>query len=116
MSSTLRRSPLRLPRKTRILLFSKLYPGQQRRELASKEGLFITLLGQSTFAKLKVLASPTAVSDLTMDAIMEQLIGHYRPQTIKKAERFKFLKRNQREMESATEFMAELWGLAKTCN
>ena len=81
-----------------------------------KKALFITVLGQATYAKLKVLANPTSVSDLTLDAIMEHLIGHFRPQTIEIAERFKFFKRNQRGPESASEFMAELRSLAKTCN
>ena len=58
-----------------------------------KKALFITVLGQATYAKLKVLANPTSVSDLTLDAIMEHLIGHFRPQTIEIAERFKFFKR-----------------------
>lgn len=35
-----------------------------------------------TFAKLKELASPAPFSDLTLDAIMGNLLGHYRPQTI----------------------------------
>ena len=81
-----------------------------------KKALFITVLGQATYAKLKILANPISVSDLTLDAIMEHLIGHFRPQTIEIAERFKFFKRNQREAESASEFMAELQSLAKTCN
>ena len=84
--------------------------------LRRKKALFITLLGQVTFARLKILASPTPVSELTLDAIMERLIGHYRPQTIEIAERFKFFKRNQGNTESATEFVAELRRLAKTCN
>ena len=81
-----------------------------------KRALFITLLGQETFAKLKVLTSPTPVSDFTLDAIMEKLLGHYRPQTIEIAERFKFFKRSQKKGESIAEFMAELRRLAKTCN
>jgi len=48
--------------------------------------LFITLLGQATFSKLKVLANPTPVSDLTLEAIMEHLIGHYRSQMVEIAE------------------------------
>ena len=44
-----------------------------------KKALFITVLGQATFAKLKVLLNPTSVSDLTLHAIMEHLIGHFRP-------------------------------------
>ena len=81
-----------------------------------KKALFITLLGQETFAKLKVLTSPTPVADLTLPAIMEHLLGHYRPQTIEIAERFKFFKHAQLKGEGIAEFMAELRRLAKTCN
>jgi len=81
-----------------------------------KKALFITLLGQATFAKLKVLANPTPVSGLTLEAIMQHLIEHYQPQTIEIAERFKFFKRNQLEFESVTRFIAELRSLATTCN
>ena len=78
-----------------------------------KKALFITLLGQETFAKLKVLTSPTPVADLTLPAIMEHLLSHYRPQTIEIAE---FFKCAQLKGESIAEFMAELQWLAKTCN
>ena len=60
--------------------------------LRQKKALFITLLGHSMFSKLKVLASPTSVSDLSMEAIMELLVGHHKPQTIEITERFKFFK------------------------
>ena len=81
-----------------------------------KQALFLTLVGQSAFSKLKTLASPTRVSELTLDQIMEYLIGHYKPQTIEIAERFKFFKRHQLGGESTTDFMTELRRLAKTCN
>ena len=68
-----------------------------------KKAMFITLLGQATFAKLKVLASPTPVADLTPDAIMEHLVAHYRPKTIEIAERFKFL-RSQKKRRSSSGF------------
>ena len=86
-----------------------------KENLRRRKALFITLLGQAMFSKLKVLASPTAVSDLTLDAIMEHLIGHFCPQTIEIAERFKFFQRNQGEAKLVTEFMAQLRSLAKTC-
>ena len=35
---------------------------------AKKKVMFITLLGQETFTKLKVLVSPTTMNDLTLDA------------------------------------------------
>ena len=47
---------------------------------------------------------------------MEHLIGHYRPQIIEIAERFKFSKRRQLGGESTVDFMSELRQLAKTCN
>ena len=81
-----------------------------------KKAMFITLLGQETFARLKILASPTNISELSLDAIMQHLTQHFRPTTIEIAERFKFFKRQQNEQESATEYMSELRGLAKTCN
>ena len=81
-----------------------------------KKALFITLLGQGSFSKLKSLAHPIAVADLSLDAILQHLSGHYQPKTIEIAERFKFFKRNQREKESVAEFIAELQTLAKTCN
>ena len=59
--------------------------------------LFITFLGHATFSKLKVLASPISVSDLTLEAIMKYLIGHFHPQTIEITERFKFFKKSQGE-------------------
>ena len=59
-------------------------------DLRRKKALFVTLLGHSTFAKLKTLASPTQVSELAMDDIMGLLLAHFRPQTIEIAERFKF--------------------------
>lgn len=85
-------------------------------DVRRKKALFITLLGHSTFAKLKTLASPTPVSDLTMDDIMEFLLAHYRPQTIEIAERFKFFKRMQKPSETVVEFVSELRALAKSCN
>ena len=81
-----------------------------------KKAMFITLLGQETFARLKILASPTNISELPLDAIMQHLTQHFRPTTIEIAERFKFFKRQQNEQESAMEYMSELRGLAKTCN
>ena len=60
-----------------------------------KKALFITLLGQATFAKLRDLASPRNIVDLSLGDIMELLKTHYRPQTVEIAERYKFFKRTQ---------------------
>ena len=81
-----------------------------------KKALFITLLGQATFTKLKDLANPQEIKDIPLNEIMDQLIGHYRPKTIEITERFKFFKRTQRDNERIAYFDAELRRLAKTCN
>ena len=52
------------------------------------------LLGQETFTKLKVLASPTPVSDWSLDAIKQQLSQQFWPNTIEIAEQFKLFKCN----------------------
>ena len=38
-----------------------------------KKALFLTLLGQATFAKLKVMVSPKPVGELSMERILECL-------------------------------------------
>ena len=73
-------------------------------------------MGQATFAKLRDLASPRDIVDLSLGDIMELLKTHYRPQTVEIAERYKFFKRTQGVSERTADFMAELRWLAKTCN
>ena len=48
--------------------------GQRR-----KKALFVTLLGQATFAKLKDLANPLEIRDISLNEIVDMLIGHYAP-------------------------------------
>ena len=47
-----------------------------------KKALFITLLGQTTFANLRDLASPREITDISLDEIIDLLKSHYRPQTV----------------------------------
>ena len=72
-----------------------------------KKAMFITLLGQENFAKLKVLASPTTMNNLTLDAIVQLLNQHICPATIEIAEWFKLFKWKQKEDESTTEYMGQ---------
>ena len=41
-----------------------------RDDNTAKKAIFTMLIGQETFVKLKVLASPTTVNDLTLDSIV----------------------------------------------
>ena len=70
-----------------------------------KKALFLTLLGQATYAKFKDLASPTLISELTLDEIMRHLEGHYRPQPIEIAECLSF----SREVKRSLNRPRSLW-------
>ena len=61
-------------------------------QLAHKKALFMTMLGQTAFMKLRDLASPNDISTLTLNQVVEILTAQYRLQTIEIAERYKFFK------------------------
>lgn len=44
--------------------------------------LFITMLGQATFARLKDLPNPQKIKDIPLKEIADLLFGHYRHKTI----------------------------------
>jgi len=83
---------------------------------AQKKALFITMLGQATFVKLRDLTSPDDIKTLTLEQVMALLTAHFQPQTIEIAERYKFFTRIQEYQESTMDFIAALRRLAKTCN
>ena len=51
-------------------------------QLARKKAVFITMLGQTAFLKLRDLASPSNISILTLNQVVEIMTEHYQPQTI----------------------------------
>ena len=81
-----------------------------------QKALFLTRIGRDVFVKVKILASPTPLADLTLAQIVEYMKGHYKKETVEIAERFKFFKRVQQDKESLADYSAELRTLAKTCN
>ena len=58
----------------------------ERDRQRQKKALFVALLGQATFTKLKDLANPREIRDISLNEIMDLLIGHYRLKTIETAE------------------------------
>ena len=60
-------------------------------QIARKKAVFVTMLGQATFAKLRDSANPREITDLTLTDIVGVLTAHYRPHTIEIAERYNFL-------------------------
>ena len=73
-------------------------------------------IGQDAFAKLKTLASPTSLTDLSLEQIVATMSQHYKRETVDIAERFKFFKRAQQDTEGVAQYIAELRKLAKNCN
>ena len=83
---------------------------------ARQKALFLTRIGRDTFAKLKILVSPTSLNNVSLTAIVTTMTQHYKKDTVEIAERFKFFKRVQHERESVADYIAELRKLSKTCN
>ena len=78
--------------------------------------LFLTRIGQATYAKLKTLVILQPLTELSLDVIVKTLATHHRPDTIEIAERYKFFEQQQGEAEGVAEYVAELRRLAKTWN
>ena len=73
--------------------------GIQDDNAVKKKAMFIMLLGQETFAKLKVLASPTGGERFDILVIIVQLLTqHFHPATIEIDKQFKFLSRIRKNM------------------
>lgn len=81
-----------------------------------QKALFLTRIGRDVFIKVKTLASPTPLTDLSLAQIVEYMKGHYKKETVEIAEHFKFFKRVQQDKESLADYLAGLRTLAKTCN
>ena len=58
-----------------------------------KKALLLTWIGPKIYVKLKVWVSPTLLTDLSLDDIVERLKTRTAPETIEIAERFRFYKR-----------------------
>ena len=81
-----------------------------------KKALFLTRIGRDAFVKLKTLASPTSLSELSLEQILSTMKQHYKRETVEIVERFKFFKCVQQDTEGVAEYIAELRKLGKTCN
>lgn len=81
-----------------------------------KVSALITVIGSKAYSRLRDLSSPQLPSKRTYAELTKLLKEFYAPKTLVIAERFNFGKRDQREGESAAEYLAELRRLAETCD
>ena len=80
-----------------------------------KVPLMLSVIGAETYRLLNDLFFPAKPKTKTFKELVECLEKHFSPPTIKIAERFKLLKRVQREDETISEYAAILRKLAVTC-
>ena len=76
---------------------------------------FISLIGPKTYGLLKSLLAPEKPSTKSYKDLIEILGKHLDPKPLVIAERFRFHKRDQREGESVTAYLAELRRLTEHC-
>ena len=80
-----------------------------------KVSALLTLLGGKTYSLLRNLTSPDKPSTKGYADLVKLLKDHLSPKPLVIAERFRFHKRNQREGETLTHYIAELRKLAEFC-
>jgi len=75
----------------------------------------LSLIGSKTYGLLRSLTAPEKPSTKTFDDIVEILKRHLSPKPLVIAERFRFHKRDQRDGESISAFIAEIRKLSEHC-
>ena len=82
---------------------------------SQKLHLFLALVGNSTLRLLTNLVAPRQPGELTFKEPLTKLESYFKPKPVKIAERFQFIKWNQQPGGTVSEYVAELWRLATTC-
>ena len=57
-----------------------------------QKALFLMQIGHEVFVKVKTLASPTSLTELSLAQIVTFMKQHYKKETVEIAEHFKFFK------------------------
>ena len=73
-------------------------------------------MGAKTYSLVKSLFAPDSPGDKTYTEVCDKLKTHSNPKPREIAERFRFMKRNQKDGESIADFNAAIRKLAATCN
>ncbi|XP_060539046.1 uncharacterized protein K02A2.6-like [Pantherophis guttatus] len=81
-----------------------------------KRALFLTHCGPAVFKMAKALAAPADLKTMTWTTLQEILKAHYAPQASSLVRRHEFYRRDQREGETISAFVATLWEIAAACD
>ncbi|XP_069128677.1 uncharacterized protein [Argopecten irradians] len=80
-----------------------------------KVAVFLAVMGPQTYSLLRNIMTPDLPSTKTYDEIVTALKGHFMPEPLVIAERFKFHNRSQKEGESVADYVVGLKKLAARC-
>ena len=81
-----------------------------------KRSILLTVIGANMYSLVRNLVSPSKPTDKTYEELTRVMKDHLQPKPLIIAERYKFHKRNQKEGESISEYVAALRQLAHTCD
>ncbi|XP_060543046.1 uncharacterized protein K02A2.6-like [Pantherophis guttatus] len=81
-----------------------------------KKALFLTHCGPAVFKMAKALAAPADLKTMTWTTLQEILKAHYAPQASSLVRRHEFYRRDQREGETISAFVATLREIAAACD
>ena len=85
-------------------------------EEQQKKAVFLSIVGQVTYDKLRDLLHPVSLQAATFASIVAQLSDHFKPQHVEIAERYKFFKCLQQPGQTVPDYVAQLRSKAKDCN
>ena len=81
-----------------------------------KVSVFLSVIGLDAYSLLRNLFSPDKPQDKDYDDLVGLLKKHFEPEPLVITQRFHFNRRNQREGESLSEYVAELRRMAAKCS
>ena len=80
-----------------------------------RRAILLNAVGASTYRLLKTLASPSNLTDLSVEEIVARAKAHFNTKPSPIVKRYDFNTRCQREGETITNYVAELWMIAEFC-
>ena len=80
-----------------------------------KRAVLVTLMGSQAYELLASLVAPQKPSTKKFDEIVTLMTNYLKPKPLIIAERYNFHKRNQKEGETVSQYLAELKRLAERC-
>ncbi|XP_031328049.1 uncharacterized protein K02A2.6-like [Photinus pyralis] len=85
-------------------------------DAGKKRAVFLSVCGEQTFQIARSLCIPNELADTSFDRLIDLLSTHFNPKQSEIVQRFLFNKRNQKEGETVSAWVAELRKIGGLCN